>query len=121
MAKLILLLVAGFVVGCATAPIEEDVEEFHTFEEWQKIYEAEDRKIQREDELVSYVKNCHERGHVIFYKKWGGRISKPLIDRHGQVNLPKHAHAIDFFCLTSRDAQLLLRQLTGGGRYGRRQ
>ncbi len=120
MPKLIFLLVAAFAVGCATAPIE-DVEESRTFEEWDQIYMAEDRKIQKEEELVSYIKNCHEAGHVMFYRKHlASRIGKQLIDRHGVVHLPRHSSLMDFSCVSSGEARLIIEQLLGRDRHGRR-
>ena len=129
--RILVLLIAGILAGCATTTLTEEeyvackgdehcltaalaikVED----EQWA----AEDRRILKEEEMVSYIIGCHYAGDTMFYRKWGGGIgSNNLIDRHGVVHLPKHATIQDFSCVRAGDASLILERMGIGGNHRR--
>lgn len=129
--RILVLLIAGILTACATTLTEEEAAVCEGSQNClvaaladkvqQKEYEAEDRRIRKNDEIVGMILSCHYAGHVMFYKKHSG-LSKPLIDRHGMVNVPKYSNKLDFTCLSPFDARRALEKLGMGGdpRYGGR-
>ncbi len=128
--KILVLLIAGILTACATTLTEEEAAVCKgspnclvavlADKVQQEEYEAEDRLIRKNDEIVGYILSCHYTGYVMFYKKHLS-ASKPLIDRNGVVHVPRHSDVSDFACLSPFDARRVLEQLGGGDpRYGGR-
>lgn len=128
--RIAVLLVAGLSVGCATtltedeyvackgnqtclvAALEDKIQ--------QEKYEAEDRRIRHDEELAAYIIACKATGNVIWEKRSGTRVSKPLVDKHGVVHLPRHASSLDFVCISPFDTRRILEGINSDGRFGRR-
>lgn len=118
-----ILIALGFLTACATTTLTEDEYVACKGDQHclvaaladkveQDQWAAEDRRILREEEIVSYILACHYGGHVMFYRKWGGGVnSHELIDRHGVVRVPKHASISDFSCVRSDDARRILESM----------
>ena len=131
--RILVLLIAGILAGCATTTLTEEEYVACKGDEHcltaalankveQKEWEAEDRRILRQEEIVSYILSCHYQGHTMFYRKrTGGLGSTTLIDRHGYVNVPKHAVMQDFSCVHPADVRRVLKKLGVGcnPRHGR--
>ena len=131
--RILVLLIAGILTACATTTLTEQealvckgnqnclvaaLEDKVV----QEGYELEDRRILRKEKIVSYILACHYAGNVMFYKRrMGTRIGGGLIDRHGIVNVPKHAHLQDFACVHPADVRDILENSGIGcdARYGR--
>lgn len=121
--KILVLMVTALLVACATTTLTE--QETAMCEGNQPClvaaladkvqdeqYAAEDKRILREEKIISYILGCHYAGHVMFYKRRsGGLMAAELIDRHGYVNVPKHAYLQDFACVDSAEARRVLEQM----------
>lgn len=119
--RALILIVAGLLTACATTTLTEDEYVACRGDQHclvaaladkveQEQWAAEDRRILREEEISSYILTCHYSGNVMFYNKWGS-VQKPLIDKYGYVNVPRHAHLQDFSCVHPGDVRLVLKRM----------
>lgn len=124
--RILVLIVAGLLTACATTTLTEDEYVACRGDQHclvaaladkveQEQWAAEDRRILRKEEIISYILACHYSGHVMFYKKWsGGPYGQELIDRHGFVHVPKHASIQDFRCVRNGDVRQVLKNMGVG-------
>lgn len=125
--KILMLLVAGLVMGCATTTLTEQeaapckgnqlcLVDALADKVQQEEYEAEDRRIRKNEKIVSYILRCKAHGWVIFENKMASRVGKPLVDRDGVVNLPRGASLIDYSCVSPWEANQVIRRALGHDR-----
>jgi len=102
--KLLLLLL---LVGCASAPLTEEA-----------MYLAEEKKILRKEEILTFIKDCDARGHVLVTSghmtSLRTRFKKKRPQEMTLADIPRHAHITDYQCGSPRDIGRAMDQIYRG-------